>query len=136
MNLVFLCVANSARSQLAEGIARELAPDGVQVHSAGSQPTVVRPEAIAVLAEEGLDIQRQFSKGLDEVPLKSASLVVTLCAAESCPVLPPGVKHLHWPIPDPANDTCRPEESLHRFRAARDEIRARLTTFFSEWPRP
>ena len=134
MNVIFLCVANSARSQIAEGLARDLAPDGVRVYSAGSEPTSLRPEAISVLAEEGLDVRSQYSKGLDEVPLESADLVVTLCAEESCPILPPEVNRLHWPLPDPAVEDSSPTESLRRFRASRDEIRSRLETLFSEWP--
>ena len=99
--LVFLCVANSARSQMAEGLARHLFGDRVHVQSAGSQPSRVNPHAIAVMAEIGIDILTQTAKSIDAIDVAHADLVITLCADEVCPVVPAKVKRLHWPLPDP-----------------------------------
>ena len=85
-HILFLCVANSARSQMAEGIARSLAPPGVKVSSAGSSPASVRPQAIQVLKEIGIDISGHQSKGLDSIDAGSVDAVITLCAEEVCPV--------------------------------------------------
>jgi thioredoxin type arsenate reductase len=126
--ILFLCVANSARSQMAEGLARALLPASVEVASAGSAPGRLNPYAVQALAEEGIDISAHYSKGLDEVAPQTADLIVTLCADEVCPYVPGTVKRLHWPIADPASEdaTLSPEEHLARFRSARDQIRARL----------
>lgn len=126
--ILFLCVANSARSQMAEGLARrQLGPD-VEVASAGSRPSKVNPYAIEAMSEVGIDIRGHRSKSVDEVDTASMDLVVTLCADEVCPVLPGRVKRLHWPIPDPASDdpTLTPEQMRSRFRSARDDIRGRI----------
>jgi arsenate reductase (thioredoxin) len=127
-SILFLCVANSARSQMAEGLARNLFGPGVAVTSAGSKPTRVNPAAIEVMAELGIDISGQHSKSVDEVATGDLDLVVTLCAEEVCPVLPGSVRRLHWPIADPASDdpAITPEAMRDRFRAARDEIAARI----------
>ena len=85
-HVLFLCVANSARSQMAEGIARALAPPSVKISSAGSRPSRVNPLAVKVLAEIGVDISGQTSKSVDDVPAADVDAVVTLCADEVCPV--------------------------------------------------
>ena len=126
--ILFLCVANSARSQLAEGLARRMAPPGVTINSAGSEPGTINPLAVRVLAEVGVDASGQFSKGLDAVPLDEIDLVVTLCAEEVCPLFPRPARKLHWPLPDPAKATGTEEERLAAFRAVRDELSARLVT--------
>ena len=125
---LFLCVANSARSQLAEGVARSLAPAGVTVASAGSVPTQVRPEAIAVLQEIGLDISAHRSKPIDDVPPESVDAVVTLCGDEVCPAWLGQAHRVHWGLPDPA--AVLGEGRLDAFRAARDELRRRLEVLF------
>jgi arsenate reductase len=130
-SLLFLCVANSARSQLAEGLARRLAPPGVAIHSAGSEPGTINPLAVRVLAEVGVDASGQFSKGLDAIPLGEIDLVVTLCAEEVCPLFPSPVRKLHWPLQDPAKATGTDEQRLAAFRAVRDELAARLPALFS-----
>jgi len=84
--ILFLCVANSARSQMAEGIARSLAPPEVKIWSAGSRPTNVHPEAIAALKEIGIDISDYHSKTVGEIPDAQIDTVITLCAEEECPV--------------------------------------------------
>jgi arsenate reductase len=129
--VLFLCVANSARSQIAEGLARRVAPPGVRVFSAGSEPGTISPLAVRVLAEAGVDASTQHSKGLDAVPLDDIDLVVTLCAEEVCPLFPRPVRKLHWPLPDPARATGTDDERLTAFRAVRDELAARLPALFS-----
>ena len=126
--ILFLCVANSARSQMAEGLARNLLGGRVEVLSAGSQPTKVNPYAIEAMREVGIDITGHRSKSVDEIDTAQLDLVVTLCADEVCPVLAGGARRLHWPIPDPASPdpALSPEELRQRFRSARDQIRARM----------
>ena len=126
-HLLFLCVANSARSPLAEGLARSLAPSGVRISSAGSQPGQLRPEAAQVLAELGIDASGQRAKGIDSIDLATVDAVITLCAEEVCPLLPVQVSHLHWGLPDPASDEPDEQARLAGFRAARDELQRRLT---------
>ena len=125
--ILFLCVANSARSQMAEGLARALLPD-VEALSAGSRPSKVNPYAIEALAELGIDISGHRSKSVDEIAPANLDLVITLCAEEVCPVLPGRVRRLHWPIRDPASTdpSLTPEDMRRRFREARDEIKAKI----------
>ena len=130
--VLFLCVANSARSQLAEGLARALAPAGVQVWSAGSHPTGVRPEAVAVLAEIGIDISAHFSKAVAEIPTEQVDVVITLCAEQECPVFLGRAQRVHWGLPDPAACDGIAEERLEAFRAVRDELRRRLAVVFGD----
>jgi arsenate reductase len=129
-HILFLCVANSARSQLAEGIARSLAPDGERVSSAGSVPTSVRPQAVAVLREVGIDISHHTSGYIDDVQ-RPVHAVVTLCAEEACPVWLEKAWRLHWALPDPAGVEGSDEEKLAAFRAVRDELVVRLGVLFT-----
>jgi arsenate reductase len=125
-HVLFLCVANSARSQMAEGIGRALAPAGVRVSSAGSAPTSVRAEAIEVLREIGIDITTHRSKSVKDVDATTVDAVITLCADEVCPAYPGEVLRLHWGLPDPAAVTGDGKARLAAFRAVRDELRTRL----------
>lgn len=129
--ILFLCVANSARSQMAEGLARAMLGDRVPVLSAGSAPTRVNPYAVEVMAELGIDLGAHRSKAVDAVDPAAIGTVITLCAEEVCPAFLGQARRLHWPIPDPASPdpTIPREEMLARFRAARDAIRARLERF-------
>jgi thioredoxin type arsenate reductase len=131
--ILFLCTANSCRSQMAEGFARKLARQNVRVYSAGTEPKTVHPLAIRVMREVGIDISKQKSKGLEAVPLDKIDLVVTLCgeAAESCPTLPLKAERFHWPLPDPARANGNEEVALKTFREVRDEIRRRVEKLFS-----
>ena len=125
--ILFLCVANSARSQMAEGMARSIAPEGVKVWSAGSRPAAqVRPEAVVVMREIGIDIAHQKSKAINEIPTTEVDAVITLCAEEECPVFPGKVARVHWSLPDPAAVSGSEEERLNAFRATRDELSRRL----------
>jgi protein-tyrosine-phosphatase len=124
--LLFLCVANSARSQMAEAIARSLAPPGTQVWSAGSRPTRIRPEALTVLREIGLDTAGQRAKALGEIPAAEVDTVVTLCAEEECPAWLGPAQRLHWALPDPAAVQGSEGERLDAFRGVRDELRSHI----------
>jgi arsenate reductase len=130
-HILFLCVANSARSQMAEGLARTIFGDRASVQSAGSQPSRVNPYAIDVMAEVGIDLARHTSKSVDTIDPASVDTVITLCAEEVCPVFLGNVRRLHWPIPDPASpDPSIPrDDMLRRFRAARDTIREKLEAY-------
>ena len=127
-SVLFLCVANSARSQMAEGLARDLFGDDVRVQSAGSQPSRVNPYAIRAMAELGIDLASQRSKSVDTIAADSVDLVITLCAEEVCPVFLSNAPRLHWPLKDPArkHEDLSDDERLQCFRVARDQIRKRL----------
>lgn len=125
--VLFLCVANSARSQMAEGLARRVFGEEIEVLSAGSEPVTVNPYAVEAMAEVDIDISGHYSKSVDTIDASSLDLVVTLCAEEVCPVLPGRVRRLHWPIADPATREPLPPDAMReRFRAARDQIRGRI----------
>jgi arsenate reductase len=117
---------------MAEGIARSLAPPGVKVWSAGSRPTTVRPEAIAVLREIGIDITGHRSKDVGVIRVEEVDLVVTLCAEEVCPIFLGNAPRLHWGLPDPAAVEGPEEERLAAFRQTRDELRRRIPALFME----
>lgn len=133
--VLFLCVANSARSQMAEGIARQLAGDRLPIQSAGSAPSRLHPLAVRALAEVGLDISAQRSKSLDEVDRAAVDTVITLCAEEVCPLWLAPARRLHWPLPDPARPPAAGDDeaaALAGFRAVRDELRERLAQWLAE----
>jgi len=127
-SILFLCVANSARSQMAEGLARHLFDADITVQSAGSRPAHVHPHAVAVMREIGIDISAHVSKAVDDIDAASVDTVITLCAEEVCPVFPGHVRRLHWPVDDPARRVAGEDEtrSLARFREARDRILVNL----------
>lgn len=131
-SVLFLCVANSARSQMAEGLARDLFRarfgDAVRVQSAGSAPSRVNPFAIRAMAELGIDLSTHASKSVDTIDPERVDLVITLCAEEVCPVFLSRAPRLHWPLVDPdrKHEDLSDEERLHHFRVARDQLRARL----------
>jgi protein-tyrosine-phosphatase/catechol 2,3-dioxygenase-like lactoylglutathione lyase family enzyme len=126
--ILFLCVTNSARSQMAEGLARKLFGDGVSVQSAGSDPSAVHPDAIEVMRERGVDLTAHRSKSVQSIDPATVGTVVTLCAEEVCPVFLGRARRLHWPIQDPATEdaSLSREQMLSRFRTARDQIHGRL----------
>lgn len=134
MNILFLCVANSARSQLAEGIAKSIFGAKAKIESAGSEPSgKVQPWAIEVLKEDGIDISKNWSKSTDDLSpafLADLSYVITLCAEEVCPLLPSHATRLHWPIKDPA--TVPESDKQMSFRIARDAIRRTLESWVDE----
>lgn len=125
-HILFLCVQNSARSQLAEGVARKYAPEGVRISSAGSKPAFVRPQAIEALAEIGVDATSHSSKLVSDIDASSVDVVITLCAEEVCPVFPHKVAKYHWPLPDPAG------QGQEAFRETRDELVRRMQALFAK----
>lgn len=130
--VLFLCTHNSARSQMAEGLLRHLAGDRFEVHSAGTEATEVRPDAIAAMAEIGIDISGQESKTLQRYLAQRLDWLITVCdqAKEACPVIPGVRNQLHWSVEDPAG------RGIEAFRAARDELRGRIGAFVHEAGRP
>jgi arsenate reductase len=132
-SILFLCVANSARSQMGEGIARQMFPD-LRIQSAGSRPSQVNPYAIEVLKEQGIDATTHTSKSVQDIDPATVDLVITLCAEEVCPLFLGKAERLHWPIPDPASEdpSLTPDDLRERFRAGREEIRIRLERLKAE----
>ncbi|MGE3680192.1 MAG: arsenate reductase ArsC [Bdellovibrionales bacterium] len=133
MNILFLCVANSARSQMAEGLAKNMLDPSFHIKSAGSNPGKLNPLAVKAMNEIGIDISNQYSKSIGDLDpkfLDELDYVITLCAEEICPVFPSGkVKELHWSLPDPATNQGSGEERLTLFRNVRDEISLRIDQF-------
>ena len=129
--VLILCTGNSARSQMAEGLLRNDAGDRFDVESAGTRPGIVRPEAIAVMRELGIDISGNRSKHVDEFEGQHFDCVITVCdhAKESCPVFFGAAKRLHHSFEDPAAVMGSEEERLEVFRRVRDELQAYLGDF-------
>ena len=134
MKILVLCTGNSARSQMAEGLFRQEGGEGWEVSSAGTRPSVVRPEAIAAMREIGIDISGHRSKSVDEFAGQSFDYVVTVCdnARDNCPVFPGDVERVHWSLEDPAAVEGTDEVRLAAFRRIRDQIRERVTGFVRE----
>lgn len=124
MKILFLCVANSARSQLAEGLAKQIFDSSVSIASVGSNPSgTVNPFAIEVLQEKGIDTSEQWSKSINQLPeelIDNLDFIVTLCAEEVCPIVISNAQRIHWPLPDPASAPYGTE--LEAFRKTRDDI--------------
>jgi len=133
-SILFLCFANSARSQMAEGLARMIFGDRVPVQSAGSEPSRVNPYAIEVMRELDVDLSKHQSKSVQTIDPATVGTVVTLCAEEVCPVFLGNARRLHWPIPDPASKdpSLSHDEMLERFRTTRDALRTMLERFARE----
>lgn len=125
--ILFLSVDNSSRTQIAEGLARQIFGEGVRVQSAGLQPSRANPFAIEVMREVGIDPSGYTSKSLATIDLVGIDTIITLCHEGVCPVSVWRIWHYHWPILDPAgHDELPREEQLEHFRAAREDIRQRL----------
>jgi len=129
--VLFVCTENACRSQMAEGLLRHEAGAAFEVFSAGTKPTQVRPEAVAVMREAGIDISGHRSKSVDEFEGQDFDYVITVCdnAKQSCPIYPEKTKRIHWSIEDPAAVQGSEEEILAAFRRIRDELRLRLQRF-------
>jgi arsenate reductase len=129
--VLILCTGNSARSQMAEGLLAHHGADRFEVESAGTKPGHVRPEAIAVMKELGIDISGHRSKHVDEFQGQSFDYVLTVCdnARESCPFFPGESKRLHRAFDDPASVSRYGRERVALFRRVRNEIRDYLKTF-------
>jgi len=116
--IMFICTGNSARSQMAEGLARAMGWGKIEAFSAGLEPKGLHPLAVEVMRDIGIDISAQTSKPIDPELLKTMDVVVTLCgdARDRCPLLPPGTVHVHWPLPDPAAAKGSEDELAKVFR--------------------
>ena len=129
--VLILCTGNSARSQMAEGLLREMTGDGMDVDSAGVAPSQVRNEAIRAMQEIGIDISGHHSKSVDLFVDQQFDYIITVCdnARESCPVFPGTAERIHWSFDDPAAAQGDDQSRLAAFRRVRDEIRSRLKEF-------
>ena len=132
--VLILCTGNSARSQMAEGLLRKMAGDKFEVLSAGVAPTMVRTEAIEVMAEAGIDITDHRSKSVDEFAGQQFDFVITVCdnAKERCPIFPGTTQRIHWGFEDPAAVTGDKTKRLAAFRVVRDQITEHLTSFVQD----
>ena len=130
IRILFLCTGNSCRSQMAEGWANHLGSEWLEARSAGIEAHGKNPRAIRVMAEAGVDVSGQESMRVTDDMIRRADVVITVCghADEHCPVLPPDVKKLHWPLSDPAKAKGTEDEIMTVFRATRDEVRQRVET--------
>lgn len=129
--ILFICIANSIRSQIAEAVARRLAPDGVDVYSAGVSPGRVNPYVQRVLKEAGIDASAQYAKPLSAVPYGNVGTVITLCRENVRASLPPGPAVLCWPLEDPVAGAASEEDLMEALRGVRDDLERRLKVFFS-----
>ncbi|MGI9067529.1 MAG: arsenate reductase ArsC [Pyrinomonadaceae bacterium] len=134
LHVLFLCTGNSARSQMVEGLLRDMAGDRIEVASAGVAPAHVRPEAIEAMKEIGIDISSHRSKSIDELITQAFDYVITVCdnANEQCPVFPGACRRIHWSIEDPAAVAGDDETRLEAFRSARNELSERLDKFIED----
>ena len=125
--ILFVCVENRARSQIAEGLARHFIGHQFDIYSAGSKPAdKIHPMAVAVMAEIGIDISGQKTKSIDQINFENIETVIALCAEENCPFIPAKVKKISWAMSDPASSGLSNEEQIRKFRKVRDDIRKRV----------
>jgi arsenate reductase (thioredoxin) len=130
--VLFICTANSSRSQMAEGLINHFLGDKIEAFSAGTKATVVNPAAIEVMQEIGIDISQQRSKNLSAFDGQNFDYVITLCgsANETCPLYIGGAKKIHIGFDDPTKVQSNAEDTLREFRRVRDEIKEKMTAFF------
>jgi arsenate reductase len=136
IKVLFLCTGNSCRSQMAEGLLREMTDDRVEVVSAGTEPAErVHPLAVETMADRGIDISAQYPKLVDQFLEEDIDYVITTCAgaAESCPAFLGAKQTLHWPLPDPARAEGTPEEIKAVFGETADELDRRLREQFADY---
>ena len=134
MNILFLCVGNSGRSQIAEGLAKDMLPKSYDIRSAGSNPANnIHSDAILVMNEIGIDISSHKTKSIESLDIEFVNKldhVITLCAEEVCPIVPKSTNTLHWPNEDPDNDSYTKTQSENAFRKTRENIFNLLKKFF------
>jgi len=131
--VLFVCTGNSCRSQIAEGLLRELANDHYEVFSAGSHPARLHPASVSVMEEWGIDISNQTSDSIDEYLDKNIDIVITVCdnARQVCPVFPGNVKRIHWSIDDPFHGWGAEPSDLIPYRETRETLKDRLESFIN-----
>ena len=129
--IIFICTGNACRSQIAEGLLRNLASDKFSVFSAGSHPSQVHPMSVAVMEEVGIDISHHTSDPISDYVDHGIDIVITVCdnAKQACPVFPGNVEHIHWSIEDPFNGWDFDPLDLDNFRKVREEINSRIKDF-------
>lgn len=135
--ILFLCASNATRSQMAEGMARKALADRFEIYSAGIQPLAMNLLAVKTMDEIGIDISRQKSKSINEVPWKEMDIIITLCntSSRSLPALPPTIQRLHWPVPDPVTMSSHygfkssSEGKQLAFKEVRDMLQKRIEEF-------
>lgn len=134
LKVMFICTANSCRSQMAEGLAKHPGRGIIETYSAGLFEFHVHPMAKKVMKEIGIDISKQTSKAIDKKLLKNMDIIITLCthAEASCPTTPPEIKRLHWPVKDPVGTKGTEKEILDAFRITREKIKAKIEVFIEE----
>ena len=134
MNILFLCVGNSGRSQIAEGLAKDMLPKSYDIRSAGSNPAKnIHSDAILAMNEIGIDISSHKTKSIESLDiefLNKLDHVITLCAEEVCPIVPKSTNTWHWPNEDPDNDSYKKTQSENAFRKTRENIFNLLKKFF------
>lgn len=132
--VLIICTGNVARSQMGEGLLRHLAGDRFEVFSGGLSPSYVRPNAMAVMKEIGIDISHHRSKSMNEFLDTPFDYVITVCdhAAQHCPTFPGDAKRIHWSIEDPVAPGGDEEAQLEAFREARDDLQNRIKSFVAE----
>lgn len=129
--MIFICTGNSCRSQIAEGLLRDTADDRFEVFSAGTHPSRVHPNAMAVMEEIGIDISGHSSDGIDLYLDRGINTVITVCdhANQSCPTFPGDVERIHWSIPDPFYGWDLDSDQLDNFRETRNNIQERINAY-------
>src|SRR3989338_3792259 len=132
--VLFLCIGNSIRSQMAEGFARQYGQNKIECLSAGISPGFVHPMAIRVMKEKGIDISDHTSKSITSIDLSKVTTLITLCgeAEEVCPTIPQKISKYHWPFPDPCRVLGSEEARLNSFRQVRDAIELKVKQFIEE----
>jgi arsenate reductase (thioredoxin) len=132
--VLILCTANSARSQMAEGLLREIGGEDLEIYSAGSKPSQVNPYAIQAMEQRGIDIRQHTSDSLTQYLDQAFDYVITVCdnAAETCPVFPGKAERIHWSFPDPAAITGDDARILQSFIDVRDGLETRLRAFVAQ----
>ena len=133
MNILFLCIGNSARSQIAEALAKDMLPKSFDIRSAGSKPALkVHQDAIKVMSDIGIEIAHNKTKSINDIDkgyINNLDYVITLCAEEVCPVVPAATKIFHWPNEDPDNDSFNSVQSLNAFKKTSENIFKLLKKF-------
>lgn len=129
--IIFICTGNACRSQIAEGLLRNLASDKFSVFSAGSHPSQVHPTSVAVMEEVGIDISHHTSDPISDYVDHGIDVVITVCdnAKQACPVFPGNVEHIHWSIEDPFKGWGFDPSDLDNFRKVREDINLRIKDF-------
>ncbi len=129
--VLILCTGNSARSQMAEGLLRQMGGARYEVFSAGTKAVGVNPLAIEAMREVGIDISSQRSKSVAEFAGQEFATVITVCdnAGEECPIFPGAQRRVHWSLPDPATVSGTQQEKLGAFRKVRDELERLIRSF-------